>query len=136
MDVPSSPKAPVDSPKLGLSRNPSVGLQESQQGVSSHVGSSPSSSSDIPTFSSPQEEQRAKRIWNFYLYGQLANVAKAAVWWSMFGTLVISGSFGLKNIRYLALSTPHWCFLPNCHTAKNIERSHVCFQLVVCFKKL
>ena len=31
-----------------------------------------------------------QRIWNGYLYGQLANVAKAAVWWSMFGPLVIT----------------------------------------------
>eukprot|EP01071_Lankesteria_metandrocarpae_P006969 Lankesteria_metandrocarpae@DN4538_c0_g1_i1.p1 len=36
------------------------------------------------------EARRAEQIWKSYLVGQSANVAKAAVWWSMFGVLVIS----------------------------------------------
>ncbi|KYK70060.1 putative transmembrane protein [Toxoplasma gondii TgCatPRC2] len=35
-------------------------------------------------------ERASQKIWRSYLYGQLANVTKAAVWWSMFGTLMIS----------------------------------------------
>ncbi|KAL8274620.1 hypothetical protein Esti_001449 [Eimeria stiedai] len=42
----------------------------------------------------PSEEEAralaARRVWRFYLWGQLANVMKAAVWWSSFGVLSVS----------------------------------------------
>ncbi|PHJ25456.1 transmembrane protein [Cystoisospora suis] len=44
---------------------------------------------DDPPSSGPSNAA-AEKIWRSYLYGQLANVTKAAVWWSMFGTLMIS----------------------------------------------
>uniref|UniRef100_A0A0G4HLV8 Uncharacterized protein n=1 Tax=Chromera velia CCMP2878 TaxID=1169474 RepID=A0A0G4HLV8_9ALVE len=48
---------------------------------------SDSTVSDLP-FATADEEKRGHRIWNAYLYGQLANVAKQAVWWSMFMMVV------------------------------------------------
>ncbi|KAL8449778.1 hypothetical protein Emag_003532 [Eimeria magna] len=42
----------------------------------------------------PSEEEArasaARRVWRYYLWGQLANVTKAAVWWSSFGVLSVS----------------------------------------------
>lgn len=82
----SGRRLPPESPKPGLSRAGSMSMkpQASQQQFASMT------QSEVPTFDSPAEERRARRIWGCYLWGQLANVAKAAVWWSMFGTLVIS----------------------------------------------
>ncbi|CBZ55004.1 hypothetical protein NCLIV_054310 [Neospora caninum Liverpool] len=44
-----------------------------------------------PSQNPADEAARAsQKICRSYLFGQLANVTKAAVWWSMFGTLMIS----------------------------------------------
>eukprot|EP00747_Dinoflagellata_sp_TGD_P209293 gnl/TRDRNA2_/TRDRNA2_82683_c0_seq1.p1 gnl/TRDRNA2_/TRDRNA2_82683_c0~~gnl/TRDRNA2_/TRDRNA2_82683_c0_seq1.p1 ORF type:complete len:538 (+),score=65.44 gnl/TRDRNA2_/TRDRNA2_82683_c0_seq1:99-1712(+) len=53
----------------------------------------------------PERHSKMSRIWNGYLYGQLANIVKAAVWWSMFGTVVVA----LLGNR-LALGTCRLCF--------------------------